>query len=209
MSIRKLVLLAAISALGLMSIGVATSSATSFLREGPSAALMANGATITNGGSDPAVLNLTGFGAITCGTTAFSATIHTNGLAVITGTLNSLSFTSCTDTIPVLTITSCGSVAPLPTITLTGTSSSTGQVALHDTKVFCHVAGSTTGCYYTAALAAGNTTGSTLFYSNVGVTHATGSGDLGSLCGSNAELALTATDLTDSANGTTVTLRNS
>jgi hypothetical protein len=204
MFIRKLVLLAAISALGLMSIGVATSSASTFLREG--GGLVPNGATITNGASHPAVLTVAGLGAVTCNSTVFNATVGASGGATISGTLNSLSFTSCSDTIPVIDITSCTSTGSAAA-TLTGTGTTTGTISLNDTKVFCHVTGGTSGCYYTAGAASGNGFGNTLSFNNIAVAHTTGTGDLGSLCGTGATFSVTLTDLKTSAGGT-VTLGN-
>jgi hypothetical protein len=45
-----------------------------------------------------------------------------------------------------------------------------------------------------------------LTYTNVNVTHTTGSGDLGAVCGNSATFSTTFTDLTSAGTGRTVVL---
>jgi hypothetical protein len=205
MIIRKMVLLAAMAALGLFAIGAASASASTTLLNAAGTQL-ASGSTIDNGGSDPAVLTLPGLGVVTCNNTAFTATVGASGGATITGSLSSLTFTTCSDTIPVINISSCHLSGSSPSILITATGDVNGTVALTDPTVFCAVSGSTSGCYYTAATASGTATNSTLAYSNVAVSHTTGTGDLGSLCGSSATFSATLTDLT--SGGSTVHVTN-
>ena len=94
---------------------------------------------------------------------------------------------------------------PTPS-TITATSHNGGTIT-DDITLKCEFGGGN-GCYYTAATAVGNATnaGATLTYSNVGITHTTGAGDLGALCGNTASLSMTFTDLTSGSTGRTVVL---
>ncbi len=208
MFIRKLALLAALAALGLLAVGAASSSAASYLHDNvTSGSLLASGTTIMPRSSDPAVLTLPGFGTVTCTANSFDATVGASGGATISGTLHSLTFNTCTDTIPIITISSCHLVNGTPSLTITATSHSGGTININDITVKCN-AGGNNGCYYTAATAVGNAnnTGATLAYTNVNVTHTTGSGDLGALCGNSATFSTTFTDLTSGGTGRTVVL---
>ena len=208
MFIRKLALLSALAALGLLAVGAASSSAASYLHDNTTTgSLLASGTTIMPRSSDPAVLTLPGFGVVTCTNNTFDATVGASGGATITGTLHSLTFNTCTDTIPIITISSCHLASGTPSLTITATSHAGGTININDITVFCN-AGGGNGCYYTAATAVGNAnnTGAALSYSNVGVTHTTGSGDLGALCGNTASFSTTFTDLTSGSTGRTVVL---
>jgi hypothetical protein len=208
MFIRKLALLSVLAALGVLSVGAATSSAAAYLHDNvTSGSLLAAGTTIMPRSSDPAVLTLPGLGTVTCTNNRFDATVGASGGATITGSLQSLTFTTCTDTVPFITVSSCHLVNGTPSLTITATSHSGGSININDITVKCNT-GSTSGCYYTASVANGaaNNTGATLTYSNVSVTHTTGSGDLGALCGSSASFSTTFTDLTSGGTGRTVVL---
>jgi hypothetical protein len=208
MVIRKLALLSALAALGLLAIGAASSSAASYLHDNvTSGSLLASGTTVMPRSSDPAVLTLPGFGTVTCTNNTFDATVGVSGGATIGGTLDSLTFNTCTDTIPIITISSCHLVNGTPSLTITATSHNGGTIAINDITVKCN-AGGNNGCYYTAPVASGaaNNTGASLTYTNVNVTHTTGSGDLGAVCGNSATFSTTFTDLTSAGTGRTVVL---
>jgi hypothetical protein len=199
MFVRKLALLAAISALGLLAIGSASASATS-VRADPSGTALTAGTSITNGGSDPATLALSGFGEINCTSTTFSATVGASGGASVTGTLDALTFTSCTDTLPVITISSCHLAnAGVPTVHITAIAGG-GTVVLNNTFVRCILAGSTSACYYQASTASGTAqnANSALSYTGVAVTHSAPAGrtdDLGGVCGNSGSFNATLTDV--------------
>src|SRR4051794_5346805 len=103
MSIRKLALLAAVAALGLLALGAVTASATTAVRLHNGTVV--NG-TIKNTSSGPATLH-TDAGKITCTTTAFDADVNGNPAATVTGKLTTLTFTSCTDNLLAVNVLSC------------------------------------------------------------------------------------------------------
>jgi hypothetical protein len=203
MFIRRAALLAVMALVGLFALG-GTASATTVVTEGGGS--LGSGATLVNGASDPAAFTIAGLGTITCNTTTFDATLGATEGDVITGTLSVLTFEGCSDTIPVINFTGC-TLRSDATINITGTGDRSGVVTLTDPTDFCAVSGTTSGCYYTAAAAAGTANGSALTFSNVAVTHTTGTGDLGSLCGSSLTLSFSLTHML-AANGNTVTITN-
>ena len=208
MFIRKLTLLSALAALGLLVVGAASSSAASYLHDNATTgSLLPAGTTITPRSSDPATWVFPGFGTVTCTNNTFDATVGASGGATITGTLHSLTLSSCTDTIPVLTISSCHLVNGGVSLTITAHSHAGGTFSSNGITVFCSVNGAN-GCYYTAATVLGGAanTGARLTYSNVSFVHSTGSGDLGALCGNSASFSTTFTDLTSDSTGRTVVL---
>jgi hypothetical protein len=206
MSVRKMTMLLAVAALGVCAMAAGTASASTFLRADPSGTALSSGATIMNGASDPFTVTFPGTGTLTCTTSTFAATVGASGGATVSATLDQLTIEGCTDTIPVINYTSCHAAATLPTITLTGTSATTGTILLADTTLFCAVSGTTSGCYYTMASASGAWNSSSVAFSNVSMTHTTGTGDLGSLCFTSGTVGVTWTDMTSA--GSTVTLGN-
>jgi hypothetical protein len=215
MSIRKMALLAAISALGLLAIGSASASATT-IRLDPLNTIAPAGSQIMNGGSGSATLttDLVGNPKIHCANTAFSADIGASGATNVTGKLTTLTFTSCTDNLPVINISSCHlHNSGIPTLSIMAGTGGASTTALNDPLVYCGVVASTSGCYYTAAQAngTGSNTGSTLNFPNVAVTHTAAgtTNDLGALCGGFATFTVALSDLTvrdPSGSSTTVTV---
>ena len=137
--------------------------------------------------SEDATLLLPLFGTVRCANGTFDATVGASGGLNITGTLHSLTFSSCTDTIPIITISSCHLVNGPRSLTITALSHAGGTINVNDITVKCN-AGGGNGCYYTASTALGLTdnTSTRLDFLSVGVTHTSGSGDLGALCGNTA-----------------------
>jgi hypothetical protein len=207
MFIRKLAVLAAIAAFGLLALGSISASASTALRTDPGNALLTGSTTITNTSSSPALLTLD-IGSVTCSNTRFDADVTRNSSATsITGTLTALTFTTCTDTVPFVQVTSCHRTgATFPAIHITAGDTG-GQVQIVDATVVCNVA-SGGACYYTAATANGNASNatSTLSYTGIGVTHVTGAGDLGFLCGNGASFSVTLNHIVQGGTNRTVTI---
>jgi hypothetical protein len=204
MLVHKIALAAV--ALATMVVAVPSAAAASFITD----ELGTHPSAITSNASDPATLQMTleGLSAdISCNRTTLSVSVGAGGGATIAGTLNSLSLENCTDSFPVITFTACSLSGSTPTATLTAGAGG-GSMTLAATVLFCAVAGSTSGCYYRAADATGsfqNVTNS-VQYANVAITHVTGTGDLGSLCGTSGSFGVTLTQMVNAANNSPVTL---
>jgi hypothetical protein len=206
MSIRKLALVVATAAVGLLSVGIGSASATT-LRTDPGNVPFATGnVTLKNTTSGTATLT-TAIGSLSCTTTHFQATVNNNHAATLTGTLSTLTFTSCTDTIPILTITSCHLHGPTPGVAVTA-SGSGGSVNLTDVGVRCAFT-SGGACYFTAATASGvaNNAASTLSYPSVNAVHTTATpDDLGFLCPSSGTFSTLLNHIVQSGTNRTVTI---
>ena len=209
MSIRRLATLAAVAALGLLSLGSGSASATTFLKTDTGAGAptpLTGNTTIRNTTADPAVLE-TGAGTITCNQTFFDADVNTNsGTPSVTGTLTSLTFTSCTDTLLAVNFSSCTlASASMPTVHIVGTATG-GVITLSHTIVRC-ATGITVGCYFTSVNitgAATNVPSSIDFTANAtavlppGVTDAVVPGN----CGSTGTFSVKLTHIVSSTNAT-------
>jgi hypothetical protein len=191
MFIRKLVLLAAIAAFGVLAVDATASAATTVLRTDPGNALVPAGTTVTGTSEGAATLQIPSLGTLTCHA-GFSLTASvTEGNPSVDGTLGSLAFTSCSDTIPLIDVDTCSAISPFPTVTVAATSTTGGSVTLGNTQTFCHVVGTGTpgsGCYYLGTSPTGSFTNlnSTLAFVNVAVDHKVPTGatnDLGASCG--------------------------
>jgi hypothetical protein len=192
MSIRKLALFAAVSALGLLAIASASASASTALRTDPGGGLLTGSTTITNTSASHATLSLPGLGTVNCAETKFDANVTRNSSATsITGSLAQLTFTSCSDNIPVIGIASCtlSPNSPLPVVHIIADNDVGGTTSITDPTVRCDIIASPNAfCYYTPHIAngQGNNVLSTLTFNVTGVTNVPGSGSLGALCGSAA-----------------------
>jgi hypothetical protein len=220
MSIRKLVVLASLAAVGLLSLGSGAASASVALRIDPGNQLLGAPFTITNTSSGPSVFTLQGLGTFTCNQTTSETRLHANsGASSITGTLNALTLTSCVDTLPVMTIPSCtlDPTAAVPTVHITSDppiAGVNGQLNITDLRIRCNIAGSSTSfCYftYTSATAIGNVVNatSTITFPGVVVHHVTGTGDLGGVCGSQANFTTTLRHIVEVGTNRTVTVTTS
>jgi hypothetical protein len=210
MSIRKLTLLVATAAMGLLAVGFGSASATTLRADPGNTAFPAGNVTITNTSSSTATLT-TALGNLTCESTRFHADVNQNGAATLTGRLTALTFTQCTDTIPVLTITSCHlHTPPVPTISITSTGGgTTGSVVLGDVVVRCAFAGTPNACYFTAATANGVATNatSTIQYNNVAAVGVSPTSDtLGALCPSTGTFGVTLRHIVQAGTNRTVTI---
>jgi hypothetical protein len=191
MFIRKLVVLAAVAAFGVLAVASSASAATTVLRTDPGNVRVPAGATVTGTSEGAATFSITGLGTFTCHS-AFSLTASvTEGNPSVDGTLASLALTSCSDTIPVIDYDTCSAVSPFPTVTVAATSTAGGTVTLGNTQTFCHAVGTGTpgsGCYWLMTSPTGSFTNlnSTLAFVNVAVDHKVPTGatnDLGASCG--------------------------
>jgi hypothetical protein len=215
MTIRKFAgLFAAMSCL--LIVGAGSASATTVLRLDPGNTAFTGSNTITNTSSSNATLSLTGLGEINCASTKFDADVNSGSSATtIGGTLTALTFTSCTDTLPVITINSCHLYpvgGAFPSLTINAINDTGGTQTINDATVFCPVAGSTSGCYYTAATAVGtgNNAASTLSYNNVAVSTVTPTtNNLGAACGSSGFFSVTLNHIVQGGTNKTVTVRQS
>ena len=206
MSIRKLALLVATAALGLLAVGFASASATTLNGDPGNTPLATGNVTITNTSSGTSTLT-TSLGNLSCTNTRFEATINNNHAATLTGSLNQLTFTSCTDTIPFLTITSCHQHGATPGVRITATTTG-GSVNLTDVGVRC-IFSSGGACYFTAATANGvaNNSASTISYTNVQAAGITGTADnLGSLCPSSGTFSTVLNHIVEVGTNRTVTI---
>jgi hypothetical protein len=148
MSIRKLAVLAAIAAFGVLALGAGPASATTVLRLDPGNTVWSGVTKITNTTSDTAVLS-TSLGAVTCASTKFTADLTSHHSATsITGHLTTLTFSSCTDHIAAVNIQECGLHAgsPLPTVHITATSATANTIVVNNAVVRCSIQNSTSGC---------------------------------------------------------------
>jgi hypothetical protein len=213
MSIRKLAMLTAVAALGLLALGSSSASATTALRTDPGGALLSGSTTITNTSSGNAVLNLPGLGTVTCTNTKFDADANSNSSATtIAGTLTSLTFSTCSDTIPIITVTHC-ELDPdraKPSVSISSTAIG-GNVTINDAGVRCFTPTLNGFCYYTgttaSAVGIGNNAASTLTYTNVQVDRYAGAtSDLGSTCGNNGNFSVTLNHIVQGGTNATVTI---
>ena len=210
MSIRRLATLAVVAALGLLSLGSGSVSATTFLKTDTGAGAptpLTGNTTIRNTTADPAVLEMA-VGTVTCNQTFFDADVNSNSSATtIGGKLTSLTFTSCTDTLLAVNFPSCRlQTASVPTVHIAGTATG-GNITLGHTVVRCANGTTPTGCYFTSVNIAGtatNVSSSIDFVGSVtavvppGVTDAAVAGN----CGSTGNLAVKATHIVSATNGT-------
>jgi hypothetical protein len=201
MSIRKLALVVATAALGLLSVGIGSASATTLNTDPGNIPFATGNVTVKNTSSGVATLT-TGLGTITCNTTHFESTINNNHAATLPGTLNRLTFTSCSDTVPLLTVSSCHQHRTSPLAV------STTLVTLTDVTVRCNLAGIAQGCYFTAATAAGvvNNPASTLSYTNVNASSVNPTGDAFGFCPSSGTFSVVLNHIVEVGTNRTVTV---
>jgi hypothetical protein len=207
MSIRKLALVVATAAVGLLAVGFGSASATTLATDPGSVPFPTSTVSITNTTSGTSLLT-TSLGNLTCTNTKFVATVNNNHATTLTGTLGQLTFSSCTDTIPVLTISSCAMHGASPTVHIMSTSPTTGSVNLTDVGVRCAFT-SGGACYFTAGVANGvaNNTTSTISYTSVGAVGITGTSDnLGILCPSSGTFSTSLTHIVEVGTNRTVTI---
>jgi hypothetical protein len=216
MLIRRFVSFAV--AFGILAVGVDSASATTSLRLDPGNTAWSGATTITSTSGDPATfIFVSPNGHMTCSNTSFHVDVasHTSATS-ITGTLTALTFSSCADSLPVISFTDCRLVPVTGNgahLSITATSATTSTDTITDARVFCGVAGSTSGCYYTMASASGsgNNLSSSLTFSNLAVSRATSgvTNDLGAACGTSATLGFTLTHIVQTGTNKTVTITNS
>jgi hypothetical protein len=208
MSIRKLALIVATAATAVLAVGFGSASATTLRADPGNTVFPVGNVTITNTSSNLAVLT-TALGNITCSSTRFHADVEQNGAATLPGRLTALTFTGCDDTIPVIAVTSCHLyTGPVTTVSITA-SAGGGSVVLGDLIVRCAFAGTTNGCYFTAASANGsaNNAASTIQYSNVSATRVQPTTDnLGDFCPASGTFNVTLQHIVQAGTNRTVTI---
>lgn len=217
MSIRKLTLLTAVAAVGLMGLATTSASASTALRTDPGGSLLTGSTTITNTASDTSTRVFSGLGTIHCAQTFADIDVHgRTSPTSITGTLTGLTFTSCTDTLPVIQYTSCAlsPTSPFPVVHITATNDQGGTVQITDETIRCSIQGAGTSfCYYTMTsssnIGAFVNAPSTLTFSGVVLHHVTGSGDLGAICGAQGAFNTTLTHLVQGGTNRTITITTS
>ena len=217
MFIRRLAMLTAAAAIGLLALGSASASATTALRTDPGGALLSGSTTITNTSSNNATLAISGLGELNCSQTKFDADVTANSSGTtIAGTLTALTFTNCTDTIPLIDVTEC-SLDPdraLPGVSISSTAVG-GNVTINDAGVRCFVPSLNGFCYYTgttaSAVGIGNNAASTLTYTNVQVDQYTGAtSSIGfGLCGTSGNFSVQLNHIVQGGTNRTVTTTTS
>lgn len=211
MFIRKLAVMTAVAAFGLLAMA-SYASATIHIRTDPGGSFLSGSTTITNTTSERSTLAGSA-GNISCDVVKFDADLNANTAASsITGTLTQLTFTTCTDTVPIINFASChlDTTAGFPSVHITAAAGG-GSVQITDPLVRCLlVGGGGASCYFTGTSASAIGTfanlASTLDYTSVAVDRGTGAGDLGAACGEGGTFNAKFTHIVQGGTNRTITI---
>jgi hypothetical protein len=190
MFMRKLALLCALAAIGVLGAGAASSSAAVYIHGGTSTGNVLASGTAINGSlaSGTRAVLTTSLGTITCSVSPFAGTVGASGGSSLTGSLSNLSFSTCTDTIPFIDVSSCdfytdtqnpASFSIADSSVVESGNSATGTLSTTVT-VRCHLSLGAGDCFFRASGvsgviasawdSSGAATSNSLTYSSVPVT---------------------------------------
>jgi hypothetical protein len=212
-SLTKLVILAAIAGLALLS-SAPVASATA-IRTDPGNGVLTSGSLVTTTSEGLSTFT-SSIGTITCGDAFVTGHVGTNpATPTVTGSITIGTGVGCVDTVPFIDFDDCQEASPFPIVKATANATGGGHITLNNMFLRCHIVGSGSpgsACYFKAITATGAfaNANSTLSFTSVPVLHSvppTNTGDQGALC-PNGSLTTNFANV-HAANGNRITLTTS